>query len=195
MRYSLRHGCLVLAQIAAACLLSTAAVAQQPRGSLPAPPPMRLVSRAEHSELAAATNAKTRLHAAITLAEQHLSQAEMFTNQKKFDEASAELGNYLGLIGDLRDFLMSLNADKGSTRDLFRHMEIAVRGHIPRLAVMRRTTPADYAIHIKDAEDYIKDTRSVALDSFYGHSVLRDEPADKTSGAEPQAESRGLKRP
>lgn len=195
MRYSLRHGCLILAQIVAVCILSTTALAQQPRAPLPAPPPMRLVSRAEHSELAAATNPKSRLRAAIGFAEQHLSQAEMLTNQKKFDEASAELGNYLGLIGDLRAFLMSLNADKGSTRDLFRHMEIAVRGHIPRLAVMRRTTPADYAINIKDAEDYIRDTRSAALDSFYGHSVLRDEPAEKAPGAEPQAESRGLKRP
>jgi len=177
-------------------MLSTTALAQQPRApSLPAPPPMRLVSRAEHSELAAASNPKSRLRATINFAEQHLSRAEMLTDQKKFDEASVELGDYLGLIGDLRDFLMSLNADKGSTRDLFRHMEIAIRAHVPRLAIMRRTTPSEYAIHIKDAEDYIKDTRSAALDSFYGHSVLRDEPAEKTPAAEPQSQSRGLKRP
>lgn len=148
---------------------------------------MRLVSRAEHSQLSTATNAKSRLRTTITLAEDHLLRVENLTEQKNFEGASTELGSYLGLICDLRDFLASLDPDKGSTRDLYRHMEITVRAHLPRLAVLRRTTPVEYAMHIKDAEEYIKDTRSAALDSFYGHSVLRE---PKPSAAEPQTESR-----
>ena len=90
----------------------------------------------------------------------------------------SELGSYLGLIGDLRDYVSKLNPDKTSTRDICRHFEWDVRPHIPRLAVMRRITPASYSLYIKDAEEFIKDTRSEALDSFYGHSVLREpEPA------------------
>jgi len=156
---------------------------------------MRFVSRAEHSELASATNPKSRLHATITLAEDHLSRAEHLTDEKKFDAASAELGSYLGLIGDLREFLATQDADKGGTRDLYRHMEIAVRAHLPRLAVLRRTTPVEYSIHIKEAEEYIKDTRSAALDSFYGHSVLRDVAPSKTPAPEPPNESPETKRP
>jgi len=76
---------------------------------MPAPPPLRLVSRSERSQLDEARDAKARLHATITLAEDHLTHAESFTGLKKFDEASAEVGSYLGLIGDLRDYISKLN--------------------------------------------------------------------------------------
>jgi hypothetical protein len=130
---------------------------------------------------------KTRAKATMTLAIDHLTQAEKLTNDRKFDEASAELGSYLGLIGDLRDYIATLDPNKGSTRDLYRHFEWDVRPHIPRLAVIQRTTPASYVRNIKDAEEFIKDTRAEALDSFYGHTVLR-EPPPKSSGT-------GIRRP
>jgi hypothetical protein len=44
--------------------------------------------------------------------------------------------------------------------------------------------------NIKDAEEFIKDTRAEALDSFYGHSVLREPPAEKEA---PPASSGGAK--
>jgi hypothetical protein len=183
-------------QIIVACALSTCAVAQQPRSPrMPAPPPMRFVSRPERSQLDAARDPKARLRATITLAEDHLVRVEDFTSQRKFDEASAELGGYLGLIGDLRAFVATLNRDKGSTRDIYRHFEIAVRPHIPRLAVLRRTTPAGYAMNIKDAEEYIKDTRSEALDSFYGHSVLREPETPENKSEGPKDPPNGIKHP
>jgi hypothetical protein len=146
---------------------------------------MRFVSRTERTELDASKDAKARLKSAIKLSEERLTRAENLTNQKAFEEASIEIGGYLGLIGDLRAFIGTLEHDKGSTRDIYRHMEIAVRAHIPRLAVMRRSTPAWYALHIKDAEDYIKDTRAEALDSFYGHSVLREPAQTSKEPTEP----------
>lgn len=180
MSVSLRYGSIFLLQVIGACLLSTSGAAQPQTPRLPAPPPLRLVSRSERSQLDEARDAKARLRATITLAEDHLTHAETLTEQKKFDEASAEVGSYLGLIGDLRDYVSKLNHDKTSTRDICRHFEWDVRLHIPRLAVMRRDTPAAYSLYIKDAEDFIKDTRAEALDSFYGHSVLREPPPDKT---------------
>jgi len=162
---------------------------------MPAPPPMRFVSRPERSQLDAARDPKARLRATITLAEDHLARVEDFTSQRKFNEAAGELGLYLGLVGDLRAFIATLVRDKGSTRDLYRHFEIAVRPHIPRLAVLRRTTPASYAINIKDAEEYIKDTRSEALDSFYGHSVLREPEMPEKKSEGPKDQPNGIKRP
>ena len=99
------------------------------------------------------------------------------------------------MIGDLRAFVAALIHDKGSTRDIYRHLEIAIRPHIPRLAVMRRVTPAAYAIHLKDAEEYIKDTRAEALDAFYGQTVLRDRPTDTSATPEAKSPAEGLKRP
>ena len=156
---------------------------------------MRFVSRSERSQLDAARDPKTRLRAAIKLAEDRLTRAEGLTTQKAFEEASIEIGGYLGLIGDLRTFIANLDKEKGSTRDIYKHLEIAVRPHIPRLAVMRRTTPAAYSTHIKDAEEYVKDTRAEALDSFYGHSVLREPPAQKTNPEAPKEPSETKKRP
>ena len=161
---------------------------------MPAPPPMRFVSRTERSQLDASKDAKSRLRSTIKLAEERLLRAENLTNQKAFDEASAEIGGYLGLIGDLRAFILTLDKDKGSTRDVYKHMEISVRPHIPRLAVMRRSTPAWYSLHIRDAEDYIKETRAEALDSFYGHSVLR-EPAPPAKAETPKETPNTVKRP
>ena len=120
-----------------------------------------------------------------------LDDITKFTEEKKFEEASAELGGYLGLIGDLRDYFANLNHDKNSTRDLYRHFEFQVRTHIPRLAVIQRSTPVSYVLNIKDAEEFIKDTRAEALDSFYGHSVLREPPPPEKT--QPTSSSAGVK--
>ncbi|HYW74506.1 MAG TPA: hypothetical protein VE961_26010 [Pyrinomonadaceae bacterium] len=180
MSVSLRYQSLVLLQIIAACALATSAAAQDPElPRLPAPPPMHLVSKSDRTELDSARDPKARMRAAITIAEAHLTQAEKLTDDKKFDEALAALGGYLGLIGDLRDFFAKLDATKNSTRDLYRHFEWQVRTHIPRLAIIQRSTPAAYVRNIKDAEEFIKDTRDEALDSFYGHTVLKEPPPEK----------------
>jgi hypothetical protein len=191
MSASPRQRSALLIQATVACALTTVA-AQQPRlPLLPAPPPMHLVSRNDRSELDGKGDPKARLRATISLAEDHLKRAETLTDQKKYNEALSELGCYLGLIDDLRAYIGALTRDKGSTRDLYRHFEISVRPHIPRIAVMRRTTPADYAMHLKEAEEYIKDARSEALDSFYGQTVLRERPAPESQKEPPEA----LKRP
>src|SRR2546423_2536957 len=173
MSVSLRYGSIFLLQVIGACLLATSAAAQQPQmPRMPAPPPLRLVSRSERSQLDEARDAKARLHATITLAEDHLTHAESFTGLKKFDEASAEVGSYLGLIGDLRDYISKLNHDKTGTRDLCRHFEWDVRRHIRRLAVMLRDTPAAYSVYIKDVDEMVYGTPPDGLVSFLGPSRL-----------------------
>ncbi len=184
MPISFSHDWTFLGPVVLICALALSAQAQQPRSpQLPAPPPMRCVSSAERSELNAAKDSKSRLRTTIDLAETRLTRGEEFTSQKDFDRASEELGGYLGLIDNVRIFIGGLNRDKSSTRDLYRHLEIALRAHIPRLAVMRRTTPAGYAGHLKDAEEYLREARAEALDSFYGQSVLRDGPVEKKPGS------------
>jgi len=194
MAIRFRKASIFLAQLIASCGLATCALGQPAQGPrLPAPPPMRFVSRTERSQLDAAKDPKSRLRSTIKLAEDRLIRAENLTSQKAYEEASTELGGYLGLIGDLRAFVATLEHDKGSTRDMYKHLEIAVRPHIPRLAVLRRSTPAAYAVHLKDAEEYIKDTRAEALDSFYGHSVLREPSPEKSPT--PKASPDQIKRP
>jgi hypothetical protein len=178
------------------CVLSLSTFAQQPRSpQLPAPPPMRFVSLDERSQLTAAKDSKSRIRTTIDLAASRLTRTEEFTSEKRFAQASEELGGYLGLIDNVRGFIAVMNRDKDSTRDLYRHLEIALRAHIPRLAVIRRTTPAEYAGNLKAAEEYVRDARAEALDSFYGHSVLREDAggAKKPEGSKDSPE--GSKRP
>ena len=186
-----RYRSIILWQVVAACAFATSVAAQQPElPQLPAPPPMHLVSKSERTQLDEARDPKARLRQTLILAEEHLTRAEKLTNDRKYDEASAELGSYLGLIGDLRDYFAKMDANKNSTRDLYRHFETQVREHIPRLASIQRTTPLTYVRNIKDAEEFIKDTRAEALDSFYGHSLREPPPPDK---APPPPPSGGAK--
>jgi hypothetical protein len=143
---------------------------------MPAPPPMRFVTRAERDQLSSARDPKARIRTTLELAADHLTHAENFTAEKKFAHASEELGGYLGLIDDAVGFIGDLARDKSSTRDLYRHLDIALRSHIPRIAVMRRSTPAEHAANLKAVEEYARDTRAEALEAFYGHTVLRGDP-------------------
>jgi hypothetical protein len=197
MSASLRQRSALLIQATIACALTTVA-GQQPRlPQIPAPPAMLIVTRSDRAELQSATDPKARLRATFMLAEDHLKRAETATDQKKFEESLSELGRYLGLIDDLLTYIATLSRDKGSTRDLYKHFEISVRPHIPRIAVMRRSTPVEYALRLKDAEEYVKNARSEALDSFYGQTVLRERPTpDQSPTPEEQKDNPGAaKRP
>jgi hypothetical protein len=196
MPISLSHGWMSLTPGIMVCVLSFSTFAQQPRSpQLPAPPPMRFISPDERSQLTGAKDSKSRIRTTIDLAGGRLTRTEELTSEKKFAAASEELGGYLGLIDNVRVFLVGMNRDKGSTRDLYRHLEIHLRAHIPRLAVIRRTTPAEYAGNIRAAEEYVREAREEALDSFYGHSVLREDPggAKKPEGSKDSPE--GSRRP
>jgi len=175
----IRHPWISLAQGIVMCSAWAAALAQQPRSpQMPAPPPMKFVSREERSQLDEAKDSKSRISITLELAADHLTKAEEFNAQKKFDQSCEELGRYLGLLTDARTFLATMNPSKNSTRDLYKHFDIALRRLPPRLAVMRRSTPADYAGNLKAAEEYTRETRSEVLDKFYGHTVLREDTND-----------------
>src|ERR1043166_1302634 len=169
MSASPRQRSALLIHATLACALTTVA-AQQPRlPQLPPPPPMHLVRRVDRSELDGNRDPKARLRATMTLAEDHLKRAETLTDQKKYTEALSELGCSLGLLDDLRAFIATMSRDKGSTRDLYRHFEISIRPHVPRIAVMRRTTPLEYAVTLKDAEERSEEHTS-ELQSRFGIS-------------------------
>jgi hypothetical protein len=137
---------------------------------------MRYVAPDDRTQLTATKDPKARIRLTIDLAAARLTRMEQLTSQKSFAEASETLGNYLGLIEDAMHFVAGMSQDKNGTRDLYRKLDIALRAQIPRLAVMRRDTPAEYSIHLKTAEEFVRNTRSDALESFYGHTVLREPP-------------------
>ena len=173
-------------------LLSFEVFAQPLTPQLPTPPPMRFVARDDKSQLTTTRDAKARVKLTIELAEARLAKIEALTSHKDFEKASEALGTYLGLIEDVMRFIGGMPREKTSTRDLYRRLDIALRAQIPRLAVMRRDTPSDYAIHLKTAEEFARNTRTEALESFYGNTVLREDPERKADAnkAAPQDNKR-----
>jgi hypothetical protein len=166
-------------------LVAFTCVAQDSRGAdqMPAPPPMRTIPPAERAEINEVRDSKSRVKKTIEFANSHLLRAEAAANQQEFDQSLRELGLYLGLLEDAFSFLGRLNSgDRGKSRDLYKHIELALRAHGPRLTVMRRATPLEYATRMKEVEDFAREGRTDALNAFYGHTVVRDgrpKPEDK----------------
>ena len=192
MRFTFAQTFSVLFVALASPMLSFNTFAQPLTPQLPTPPPMRFVARDDRSQLTTAKDAKARVRLTIELAEARLTQMEGLTSHKKFEQASEVLGTYLGLIEDSMRFIGGMPREKNSTRDLYRRLDIALRAQIPRLAVMRRDTPSDYAIHLKAAEEFARNTRTEALESFYGNTVLREDREKKADAnkATPQDNKR-----
>jgi len=152
---------------------------------LTAPPPLRMISKEERTQVEGANDAKQRLKLTIEFAGVHLTNAEHLTAQSNYEGASHEVGSYYALIKNALNFLATLKRDSNKTRDLYKRLELALRGDGPRLTTMRRTTPIEFAVWIKEVEDYAREGRTEALNSFYGHTVVRDsqkteeKPSDK----------------
>jgi len=187
----LRPGSSSILLAIALCLFAASAHAQPRTPQLPTPPPMRFVTRDDRSQLAEIRDAKARVRLTIDLANARLTRVEGLTNEKEFERASEALGNYLGLIEDVMRYIPSLtNVNRTTTQDLYRKLDIALRGQIPRLIVMRRATPSEYSDHLKTAEEFIRDTRTQALDYFYGYSVLREKKPETKSNEEPSPDNK-----
>jgi hypothetical protein len=150
---------------------------------LKAPPPLRVLATDERNVLTATTDSKERVKKTIVFAEGHLTKAEGHTSQEQYTEASADLGRYWALIEDVLTYLGPFKRDSNKTRDLYKRLELSLRAHGPRLTNIRRNTPQEYGVWIKEIEEFARASRTEALNSFYGQTVVR-EPKPKSDKPE-----------
>ena len=141
---------------------------------LPAPPPIMVISKEERAQIDAAGDSKARIRVTIELAGLRLTRAEQLTKQSAYDGASNEVGSYQALIHDSLAYIGGMKRDSNKTRDICKRLELALRGHAPRLTTMRRETPLEYAVWIKKTEEFARAARTEALNTFYGHTVVRE---------------------
>ena len=162
-----------------ACVPAIYAQEEQPKPApqptpLTAPPPFKMIVKEERAEMEATKDAQKRLKITVEFADGHLTRAEQHTARGDFEAASAEVGMYHALIESALEFLSTFKRDSNKTRDLYKRLEMALRADGPRLTAMRRSTPLEFAVWIKQVEDFARDGRTEALNSFYGHTVVRD---------------------
>ena len=141
---------------------------------LTAPPPLQIITKEEREQLNSSTDPKQRVRTTIELAQTHLTNAEKFTAESNFEAASHQIGSYHALIQDVLTYLATMKRDVNKTRDNYKRLELALRSDGPRLTSMRRITPLEFAVWIKQVEDFAREGRTEALNSFYGHTVVRD---------------------
>ncbi len=146
---------------------------------LTAPPPMKLISNEYKARLDQAKDTKQKLRTTIELGGVHLTRAEQLTTDGNYDAASAEVGMYHALIENALEELAALKRDSNKTRDLYKRLELALRADGPRLTAMRRITPLEFAVWIKKVEDFARAGRTEALNSFYGHTLVREPQKEK----------------
>lgn len=148
---------------------------------LMAPPPIRLITKEERAQIDQAGDSKGRIRQTIELAAARLTRAEQLTKQGSYEAAGNEVGSYQALIDDALEFMSTMKRDSNKTRDLYKRIELALRAHGPRLTTMRRETPLEHAVWIKKVEEFAREGRTEALNSFYGHTVVREpkKEADK----------------
>jgi hypothetical protein len=159
------------------CVYAPAVNAQDAQPSptpLTAPPPIKLITKAERLQLDQAGDSKGRIRVTIELAALRLARAEQLTKQSNFDAAGDEVGSYEALIEDALTFLSGMKRDSNKTRDLCKRLELALRSHGPRLTTMRRETPLEHAVWIKKTEEFARAARTEVLNTFYGHTVVRE---------------------
>jgi hypothetical protein len=147
---------------------------------LTAPPPFKMIVKEERAQIEQTKDSQKRLKLTIEFARTHLTLAEQHTSREEYETASAEVGKYHALIENSLQFLSTFKRDSNKTRDLYKRLELALRADGPRLTAMRRITPLEFAVWIKQVEDFARDGRTEALNSFYGHTVVREREPQKS---------------
>lgn len=164
-----------------AFVLVPSVCAQDPQPTpLPAPPPFKMIVKDERAQIDSTKDSSDRLKLIINFSTAHLTVAEQHTAQGNFEAALTEVGMYHALVENALAFLSTFKRDSNKTRDLYKRLELALRGHGPRLTAMRRITPLEFAVWIKKVEDFARAGRTEALNSFYGHTVVRERESQKT---------------
>src|SRR6266496_847145 len=153
-----------------AFLLAAAYVAalggQEPRAQeQTAPPPLKIITHQERAQLDESKDPKSRMKITLEFAETHLANAENHTSQHEYDNAAAEAGMYWALVENALRFMKTIERDSNHKRDLYKRLELALRAHGPRLTLMRRGTPTEYSVWIKEMEDFARKGRTEALNS------------------------------
>ncbi|HEV2883960.1 MAG TPA: hypothetical protein VGW36_03825 [Pyrinomonadaceae bacterium] len=178
LRYPTIRG---LSLISLPAVLCASAVGQEFRvQDQRSPPPFKIIPRLERNQLNSSKDPKARVRTTLELADSYLTAAETKTAQSDFDGAASAAGKYSALIENVFEFMKTMEQDSNKTRDLYKRVELALRAHGPRLTGMRRSTPVEYAVWIKEIEEMARRGRTEALNSFYGHTVVREPKSDST---------------
>ncbi len=158
---------------AAIVLLSVTspAVAQSIQDDV-APPPLKVVSKEERTQLESVPDVKKRTQLALSLMSARLKQAEALKAQENLDEMYKQLGGFHGLMDNTIDFLDKSDQDSRKVLYNYKRFEIGLRQFRPRLELIRRDIPIRYEPYVRHLIGYLRDARRKAIEPLYSDSVV-----------------------
>jgi len=155
------------------CLLLTVfAQTEEPLDEIIAPPPLKVLSKTEKSQIAAVKNIKDHTRLALELMEVRLLNAEGFSTKEQYREMFDELGGFHALVDDTLDFLKRNNNDSSRVLNNFKRIELSLRKYITRLELIRRELPTKYERYVRELTKHIRDARTAAVEPLFNDSVV-----------------------
>ena len=158
--------------LAAYCFLLTAYA--QPEQQFPetAPPPLKIISKAEKSQLEAVTDIKERTKLSLELMEARLIKAEGLSAKEQYPEMYLELGSFHALVENAINFLNDKNNNSGKVLNNFKRMELSLRKYITRLELIRRDLPIKFELYVRRLVKYIREARTKAVEPLFDDTVV-----------------------
>jgi hypothetical protein len=154
-------------------LLSGYAFSQDPSDD-PAPPPLKLLSKTERTQLSEKTELKDRANLALQLMEARLKAAEKFRTDENYSLMYDELGGFHALMDNTLDFLLHNGSNEGRRLSSLKKFEIGLREFVPRVEAIRREAPVSFEPYVENLLKYISDAREKAIQPFFGNTVIKE---------------------
>lgn len=153
------------------------------------PPPMRYMPEDVRQRVNAERDLRDRAKLGMLIAEERLARASQFADADRFEDATAEIGVYEAVVEDTVHFLQTSGKVNNKLRDVFKRVEITLRSHVTRLESIRRGLPERHAVYVRDAIEFVRDHRDLALGAFYDDTVIREprKPATTAAAGAPAA--------
>ena len=135
-------------------------------------PPLKMFTTAEKNQLETVTDPKKRTELALNLMEARLKKAEEHFTREEFAEMFPQLGGFHALVDDTINFLYRNNYDNRKSHQNFKRVEMALRGFLSRIEIIRRDLPLKYEFYVRGLAKTVRDARTRAVDPLFSNSVV-----------------------
>lgn len=138
------------------------------------PPPLKILSKSEKSQLDMERDVKRRTKLSLELMEARLLKAETLSAGEDYGAMFAELGSFHALMDNTLAFLSKSDTDSGKVLNNFKRVEITLRKYITRLEIIRRNLPLRYEAYVRRLVKYVREARSRAVEPLFDDTILPD---------------------
>ncbi|HVF46445.1 MAG TPA: hypothetical protein VNA17_02655 [Pyrinomonadaceae bacterium] len=137
-----------------------------------APPPLKIVSKAEQQRLDQETDIKSRTKLVLELMTGRLATAERLHAAEDYAGVFRELGVFHGLMDNGIAYLHKRNTGNGKVLDNFKRLELALRAFVPRLETLRREIPLSHEDYVRKLLIYVREARTKATEPLFADTVI-----------------------